>query len=236
MTDTARSSRFSDQPPSLRTRLCGASGIALATLAIAAGSLVTWTTFNAPTTSATLSVFDVAQPASPPEPQNETAPESQPVPEQMRPSAMAPPQIDLPQIPLQSPEPLPQPIVVSSPPAPAEPPDTPAPAREPAPPAPRINQSSASWEGLVMGALDKVKRYPRLAASRRQQGVPYIRFVMDREGNVLSSRLERSSGFSDLDREAVMLPKRAAPLPKPPASREGETVEVVVPVEFFLGR
>jgi protein TonB len=73
-----------------------------------------------------------------------------------------------------------------------------------------------------------------MAMARRQQGVPYIRFVMDRDGKVLSSRLERSSGFPDLDREAVSLPKRASPLPKPPDNKRGDTLELVVPVEFFL--
>lgn len=69
---------------------------------------------------------------------------------------------------------------------------------------------------------------------RRQQGVPYIRFVMDRDGHVLSSRLERSSGFDALDRAALELPKQAQPLPKPPEDRLGDKIELVVPVEFFL--
>jgi protein TonB len=72
------------------------------------------------------------------------------------------------------------------------------------------------------------------AMARHEQGVPYIRFVMDRQGKVLSVSLERSSGMADLDREAMSLPKRAQPLPKPPEDRPGETFELVVPVEFFL--
>ena len=69
---------------------------------------------------------------------------------------------------------------------------------------------------------------------QRKQGVPWIRFIMGRDGKVLSVRLERSSGSSDLDREALLLPKRAAPLPKPLAEKPGDTLELVVPVEFFL--
>jgi protein TonB len=82
--------------------------------------------------------------------------------------------------------------------------------------------------------LNKAKRYPRDAQFNRQQGVPYIRFVMNRDGKVLSVRLERSSGFRALDDEAVALPKRAQPLPKPPDNLPGDTIELVVPVEFFL--
>lgn len=70
--------------------------------------------------------------------------------------------------------------------------------------------------------------------ARREQGVPYIRIVINREGKVLSSRLERSSGFPELDREAVSLARRTSPLPKPPEDRGGDTLELVVPVEFFL--
>lgn len=72
------------------------------------------------------------------------------------------------------------------------------------------------------------------AMARHEQGVPWIRFVIDRQGRVLSASLERSSGVPDLDREALALPKRAQPLPKPPEDRPGETLELVVPVEFFI--
>jgi len=57
---------------------------------------------------------------------------------------------------------------------------------------------------------------------------------MDRGGRVLSASLERSSGFAELDREAMSLPNRAQPLPKPPEERAGDTLELVVPVEFFI--
>lgn len=59
---------------------------------------------------------------------------------------------------------------------------------------------------------------------------------MNRDGKVLSVTLERSSGFGILDDEALALPKRAQPLPKPPEDLPGQTIELVVPVEFVLGR
>ncbi len=110
-------------------------------------------------------------------------------------------------------------------------------APKPAPAAPLPQPSSTgveTWEGKLLAALQRHRRYPSNARSRHQQGVPYIRFIIDREGKVLSSSLERSSGFPDLDQEAIALPKRAQPLPKPPAERLGATLELVVPVEFFL--
>jgi TonB family protein len=104
----------------------------------------------------------------------------------------------------------------------------------------RIVGSGETAENVAQNLWFQVQhlRYPRAAMARRQQGVPYVRFVMDREGHVLSATLERSSGFPDLDREAVALPRRAQPLPKPPANTRPEqaTIELVVPVEFFVAR
>lgn len=84
------------------------------------------------------------------------------------------------------------------------------------------------------GRSDKVKRYLRKASFKRQQGVPYIRFSMNREGRVVSVRLERSSGFKSPDDEALTVAKRAQPLPKPPEDVKGDTIELVVPIEFFM--
>jgi protein TonB len=111
---------------------------------------------------------------------------------------------------------------------------TTAPAARPMPPAEAPSAGKVTWQGLVLGRLEKFKRYPSGAQARRQQGAPYIRFVMDRDGKVISSILERSSGFSALDKEATSLPRRAQPFPKPPPDVAGETIELVVPVEFFM--
>lgn len=101
-----------------------------------------------------------------------------------------------------------------------------------------MSDVKATWQGLVLARLNKHHRYPRSAMAQQRQGMPYIRFVIDREGRVLSATLERSSGFADLDREAVALPRRAQPIPKPPVDmRPGQaTIELAVPVEFFLAR
>lgn len=228
------SSRYSDQPMSLGTRLFGAGGVALVAMAIAGGALFTWTVFHVSKEPTHLTVFDVAASAAPPEPVNEKSPEpekvqkdrAEPVPDR---PIIPPPQI---QIPNSSPLPvlLVKPVIDPAPPVK----ETSAPETKPEPSASQPSSTKPTWEGLVLGALNKAKRYPREASLRRQQGVPYIRFVMDREGKVLSSRIERSSGFRPLDDEAVSLPGRAQPLPKPPAEVKGESIELVVPVEFFI--
>lgn len=225
------SARYADQPMSWSTRLFGMGGVTMVVLVILAGTVFTWRTYHAPPPVTTISVFDVAPPAAPPEPPTEIPPGPEQV--QKKESLSDPrPKIEPPEIRIASESPLTAPESVPDPSPPVK--DTAAPEAKPVPPAPQMSNARPTWEGAVLAALDKFKRYPRDASFRRQQGVPYIRFVMDREGRVLSSRLERSSGYRALDNEAVALPTRAAPLPPPPQDVPGDTIELVVPVEFFL--
>jgi periplasmic protein TonB len=190
--------------------------------------LVTLTTrFVPPPPPATLTVMAVRQPTAAPRPR----PRPKPAPHPLRKVQ-----------PVHS-EPLPivhpiVPTIVALPAAPLKPVDPPpvqAEVAAPAPPAPQMASTAPdSWEGRVLTQLSKSRRYPGAAMARREQGVPTIRFVMDRQGRVLSVSLERTSGYDDLDREALALPRRAQPLPKPPADRAGDTLELVVPVAFFI--
>jgi protein TonB len=63
-----------------------------------------------------------------------------------------------------------------------------------------------------------------------------VRFTIDRQGNVLSSALEESSGHDTLDQAAVELPRRASPLPPPPSAVARDRMELVVPVRFAIRR
>lgn len=230
------SARYADQSTTLGTRLVGLCGTGAIALAILAALFLTWQTYATIPPVAVLTAFDVAQPAAPPEPVTEAPPgprqveRDKPAPQPAR-TAIKTPKIAFPDAN----------IVVAAAPVQPTPPDpgppvreTTAPVSKPVPPAPQASSAKPTWQGLVLGALDKVKRYPRDAHFARQQGVPYIRFTMDRQGKVLAVSLERSSGIRSLDREAQALPKRAQPLPKPPEDVKGETIELVVPVEFFM--
>lgn len=105
-------------------------------------------------------------------------------------------------------------------------------------PAPSAASSASSsrpnWERQVLAHLERHKIYPRAAQLRRLQGVSHVRFAIDRAGNVLSVRLERSSGHGLLDEETLALPTRASPLPAPPADIALSRMELVVPVQFTL--
>ncbi|HIE5095364.1 TPA: energy transducer TonB [Stenotrophomonas maltophilia] len=96
------------------------------------------------------------------------------------------------------------------------------------------SRAEASWEGRLLGHLQKHRRYPRQAERLRQQGVVYVRFAVARDGVVSALGLGRSSGFALLDQETLDTVRRASPVPAPPAEVAGDPVEVMVPVSFFL--
>ena len=226
--------RYADQPMSAQTRFVGVAGVTLVGLLIAGAALIRWTTYAPVQAPTSISVFDVASPESPPEPETEEPPVEEQPPRPEAQSQPEPVQVTQPNIPIARANPIIPPAARNLPdPKPAV--ETrPKPESNQPPPAPRQSDAAPTWQGKVLTALNRAKRYPRAASARRQQGVPYIRFVMDREGKVLSVQLERTSGFRVLDEAALALPKRAQPLPPPPDEIEGETIELVVPVEFFM--
>lgn len=107
-----------------------------------------------------------------------------------------------------------------------------APIPAPLPPAPAAGRAASSWEGEILAQLNRLRRYPVASMRRGEQGTPFVRFVLDRRGKVLSAKLERSCGYSLLDREAVALAWRAQPFPPPPSDRTGDSFELIVPIEF----
>lgn len=99
-------------------------------------------------------------------------------------------------------------------------------------------QSAAlpTWKAHLLRHLERHKRYPAAAQRARTEGVTYILFTMTRDGRVLKARVERSAGNATLDREGLDLLARAEPLPSLPHDQPGETLQLVVPVQFFMRR
>jgi periplasmic protein TonB len=91
-----------------------------------------------------------------------------------------------------------------------------------------------TWKTQVVALLERNKRYPESAQSRRQEGVAQIFFSLDRQGRVIDSRVVRSSGASALDEEALALLRRAQPFPPPPPELSGQRVDLTVPIRFNL--
>jgi protein TonB len=102
-------------------------------------------------------------------------------------------------------------------------------ATAPSPPASE-SSAAASWQQSLVARLARLQRYPPKA--RGAQGVVSLAFTIDRHGNVVSSRIVKSSGSTVLDTEALDLIKRAAPLPPPPAEIADNELSFVVPIRF----
>ncbi len=91
--------------------------------------------------------------------------------------------------------------------------------------------SPARWQSRVMAWLNRHKRYPRGARSRREEGVVRVSFAINESGSVISARVTRSSGNSELDQAALDMLRRASPVPAPPP---GVGRNIALPVEFSL--
>jgi protein TonB len=94
--------------------------------------------------------------------------------------------------------------------------------------------AQATWQALLLGHLEQHRRYPATAQRLRQQGVAYVRFAVDRHGTASNIRLGQGSGHPLLDAETLATVSRSSPVPVPPPEIEGDPVEVMVPVAFFI--
>jgi protein TonB len=93
-----------------------------------------------------------------------------------------------------------------------------------------------TWKGILLKHLERHKRYPHEAQRSRHEGITYVRFTMSRDGRVLAARVERGAGIASLDQEGLDLLQRAQPLPPLPHDQPGESLELIVPIQFFMKR
>lgn len=92
----------------------------------------------------------------------------------------------------------------------------------------------ASWTTSLMRQLQRVKRYPASAQSRKEEGVVLLSFSIDRNGHVLAHSIVRSSGHAALDNEVLDMIMRAQPLPPFPESMTQTQIDLTVPIRFSL--
>ena len=90
------------------------------------------------------------------------------------------------------------------------------------------------WTKEIVAALERNKAYPDAAKSRGERGVAQVFFSLDRQGNLVSSRILRSSGSELLDQEALDVIRRSEPFPPPPSELQGQAINLTVPIFFSL--
>ncbi|HTL80201.1 MAG TPA: energy transducer TonB [Bacteroidia bacterium] len=79
-------------------------------------------------------------------------------------------------------------------------------------------------------------KYPKDAKKARSQGVTYIHFVVEEDGNITHTSVIKSSGHQSLDDEALRVVAMMPPWKPGTISGKPVRVEVVQPVRFTLNR
>lgn len=100
--------------------------------------------------------------------------------------------------------------------------------------APAVSATDAYlWD--VLAHLRRFQRYPEQARRNGIEGTVWLRARVSRQGDVLRTEVERSSGHDPLDDAAARLIARASPLPPPPPGAFAIT-DLHLPVAYRLRR
>ncbi|NEW90982.1 energy transducer TonB [Rhodopseudomonas sp. BR0M22] len=91
-----------------------------------------------------------------------------------------------------------------------------------------------SYRDRLAAHLARYKQYPAESRATREQGTAMLSFTVGRSGQVLGSRLARSSGHAALDAETLAMIRRAQPLPPFPSEITQSSLSFTVPVRFSL--
>lgn len=120
----------------------------------------------------------------------------------------------------------------------ATPTTAPTPAEEEEEAAPVLTaQSLVARQVYISGNLKKIfskTRYPGNALQKGHAGSVRVAVIIDRQGNIVSTKTLEESKYSALNKEAVNAIKRAAPYPAVPDAVVGNTFEFTVPIRFTL--
>ena len=163
-------------------------------------------------------------------PAPETMVESNPLPDLPKPQEQPKEEVKLERQPDEAPAEVPLPVEKPPEKVQDSPPPAPVTAQRVKGGAPKVEP----WQTNLMRQLQRFKRYPALAQSRKEEGVVLLSFSLDRSGHVLAHSIARSSGHADLDNEVLAMIMRAEPLPPFPESMSQTQIDLTVPIRFSL--
>jgi periplasmic protein TonB len=164
-------------------------------------------------------------------PAPETMVESNPLPDLPKPQEPPKEEVKLERPPDEAPAEIPLPVEKPPEKVQDSPPPAPITAQQVKGGAPKVEPS---WLTNVVRQLQRFRRYPAAARSRKEEGIVVLSFSVDRAGHVLSHTIARSSGHADLDDEVKALIMRAEPLPPFPASMPQQQMDLTLPMRFTL--
>lgn len=99
-----------------------------------------------------------------------------------------------------------------------------------------IKKEKALYYATLAQWLERHKKYPTIARRRNQQGEVTIKFVLNRQGDLLRYELVTPSEHHSLNTATIKMLERASPMPIPPKEIIGEKTELefTIPVNFNL--
>ncbi|MEM9531003.1 MAG: TonB family protein [Pseudomonadota bacterium] len=115
-------------------------------------------------------------------------------------------------------------------------PPAPLPQRSSTPAAPAQAPDRSGVVLAIRQRLAQFQAYPPTARRRGLEGAATVRFVIGRNGQLVTKTLVQSSGSTHLDQAALKLISDAAPYPSLPASVAGERLEVRIPIDYRLNQ
>ncbi len=92
----------------------------------------------------------------------------------------------------------------------------------------------AGYTAVVKSKIAAQKRYPEWARRKRHEGEVLVAFGIIRSGFVYGLRVEKSSGFLDLDRAAVEAVRDSEPFEAIPDCVDDDRIEMKIVLKFLL--
>lgn len=109
----------------------------------------------------------------------------------------------------------------------------PAPALVVAPKAPDA-MVLAGFNRILSQAVDRQKRYPRVALMRHWEGTAVLKLNIGSDGRLRNYLLATSSGHDSLDQQALEMLRDPLPLPELPVELAGLDLSIDIPVTFRI--
>ena len=82
--------------------------------------------------------------------------------------------------------------------------------------------------------IERFKRYPHLARTKRMEGMATLRFTITKEGRLKKSELVKTTRYRILDRAAIEAVRDAAPFPPLPESISESELTLEIAIVFEL--
>ena len=83
--------------------------------------------------------------------------------------------------------------------------------------------------------LARYKKYPDDAIKKKEEGKVVVGFTLNRDGTVLDSWIEHSTGVPELDQATLAMLQRASPMPPIPPRYKGAQLKLAMPIDYSIG-